>query len=334
MNGTDKQVALVEDYLHRLDRAAYALPPESRAELVEEIRLHVTEAQASSTGPVDETWTRNLLERLGTPDEIVAAFRAEGADAPGATTQRTRRAGLGPLETVVLSLLMASFLGELLASFHISAEGQGTDWLGLGRGLALLAIGAAWFSQRWTMAAKWTLTVVGLAFLVIWAVLVDFPPIDIDDGRGSRHDPPWSHWQGAFYVVAAVFLVMLVLLRLDLRRAPLGRFQVRELTALLLIGLGAYVGPLPAAVALVVAWRSPGLVRVGPRIRLGRWVAAGLLVPILLAGLTIPLGLAQRVNADGLLDDGLAWGVLLGCSAFLVGWLVFRFGRTPAEETS
>src|SRR5206468_1092461 len=70
MNRTD---ALVEDYLRRLERAAYALPPERRAELLLEIRGHISEARDTAAAPADEAWTRTLLDRLGTPEEIVAA---------------------------------------------------------------------------------------------------------------------------------------------------------------------------------------------------------------------------------------------------------------------
>ena len=71
MNGTDRQQQLVDDYLRRLERAAYALPPDRRAELVLEIKGHIDEAMASAPGQTDEAWTRTVLERLGTPEEIV-----------------------------------------------------------------------------------------------------------------------------------------------------------------------------------------------------------------------------------------------------------------------
>ena len=78
--------ALVEDYLRRLDAAASTLPADRRAELVSEIRDHLQEGRRTS-GADDEVSVRNLLERLGAPEAIVA----EAADSPAVTTSRFRR---------------------------------------------------------------------------------------------------------------------------------------------------------------------------------------------------------------------------------------------------
>jgi uncharacterized membrane protein len=63
---------LIDAYLRRLDHAAAALPRERRAELVAEIREHVEDALRSE-GADDEVTVRNVLERLGQPEEIAAA---------------------------------------------------------------------------------------------------------------------------------------------------------------------------------------------------------------------------------------------------------------------
>ena len=73
MSGVD---ALVQDYLRRLDRAAAALPPDRRRDLLEEISEHIAAARASGAGD-DEAAVRTVLDRLGEPEEIVAAARED-----------------------------------------------------------------------------------------------------------------------------------------------------------------------------------------------------------------------------------------------------------------
>ena len=63
---------LVDDYLRRLDAAASALPAHQRDELVSQIRDHLEEA-LRRTPPGDKAAVRNILERLGPPEEIAAA---------------------------------------------------------------------------------------------------------------------------------------------------------------------------------------------------------------------------------------------------------------------
>ena len=63
---------LVDDYLRRLDAAASALPAHRRDELVCEIRDHLQEA-LRQTPAGDKAAVRNVLERLGPPEEIAAA---------------------------------------------------------------------------------------------------------------------------------------------------------------------------------------------------------------------------------------------------------------------
>lgn len=63
---------LADDYLRRLDAAASALPAHRRDELITEIREHPQEALRQAPAS-DEAAVRNMLERLGPPEEIVAA---------------------------------------------------------------------------------------------------------------------------------------------------------------------------------------------------------------------------------------------------------------------
>ena len=71
MNTVDTD-RLVDDYLRRLAAAASGLPPDRRAELIMEIREHVQEALREDPAN-DEAAVRNLLERLGPPEDIVSA---------------------------------------------------------------------------------------------------------------------------------------------------------------------------------------------------------------------------------------------------------------------
>lgn len=63
---------LVEDYLRRLEAVASALPAYRRDELLAEIREHLAEALRQVPAG-DEAAVSSVLERLGSPEEIVAA---------------------------------------------------------------------------------------------------------------------------------------------------------------------------------------------------------------------------------------------------------------------
>lgn len=65
---------VVATFLARLEAAAAGLPPGRRAELVAELREHLGEALAGVDG--DEAAVRQVVERLGSPDDIVAAEEA------------------------------------------------------------------------------------------------------------------------------------------------------------------------------------------------------------------------------------------------------------------
>ncbi len=313
MNGTDRQQELVDDYLRRLDRAACALPADRRAELVLEIRDHICEARSSAAGRTDEAWTLTLLDRLGTPEEIVEAVEPR-ASAAASTVPASWGRILGRF---VLGLF---WLGLLLSVVGALDRWTLINWVGLGRVAILLGVLLVWATPAWTKAAKWSVSVASVSFLILWPVLLDFPPVPGDAGP----DPVRWHWQLGFVVAAVLYAGTLVLLWLDLRTTR-SRFRMRELTALLFVGLGWWLGILPAGIAMVVAWRSRGLVP------WGRWVGLAILVPAGVAWLTIPLGLVQRVNQDGFLDVPSAWVVTGVCSAVLFAWLTYSFARAERQ---
>jgi Domain of unknown function (DUF4190) len=63
---------LVEDYLRHLEAVAAGLPGYRREELLAEIRAHLDEALRQVPAG-DEAAVRSVLDRLGSPEEIVAA---------------------------------------------------------------------------------------------------------------------------------------------------------------------------------------------------------------------------------------------------------------------
>jgi uncharacterized membrane protein len=124
---------LVDDYLRRLEAAAAHLGRPRRAELVLEIREHI-ETALREEDAASEAAVRNVLERLGPPEEIV-----EAVEIPPEET----RAGTRRLETAAIVALLVPFLGWLV-------------------GAALVMLSRAWSARE---------KLVGLALLVLALVI-------------------------------------------------------------------------------------------------------------------------------------------------------------------
>ena len=90
---------LVRDYLGRLEAVASSLGTDRRTELVGEVREHI-DAAIGEAGRKDEVTVRNILERLGPPEEIVAS---EGG--PSEPPASVGRPGIGGVEITALVLL-------------------------------------------------------------------------------------------------------------------------------------------------------------------------------------------------------------------------------------
>jgi hypothetical protein len=123
---------LVDDYMRRLAAAAAHLQASRRAELVAQIREHV-EAALRQEAAHDETAVRNVLERLGPPEEIVEAEESS----PPITDGRA-----GWLEVVaLLALVVLPFVGWLVGSVlvAVSRAWAGRDKI-IGISLALLPL--------------------------------------------------------------------------------------------------------------------------------------------------------------------------------------------------
>lgn len=65
---------LIDGYLARLRGASTDLPSSVRAELIEDMRVHIAEARAREPEETDAT-ILNILDRLGEPDTVVAEVR-------------------------------------------------------------------------------------------------------------------------------------------------------------------------------------------------------------------------------------------------------------------
>ena len=141
----------VREYLADLDAAAAPLGTERRAELVAEVREHIDLALADA-GRSDEATIREVLSRLGSPLEIVAAETTleraafDGDQASAGTPAPVRRS----LSTEAKALLLLT-VGAVVLPF-------------IG---PLLGLWVAAASTRWTLTQKRTAV---LLFLVLSAM--------------------------------------------------------------------------------------------------------------------------------------------------------------------
>jgi hypothetical protein len=124
---------LVDDYLRRLEDAAAHLQRSRRAELVAEIREHI-EAALRQEDVANEVAVRNVLERLGPPEEIVDA--AEPAPAPTPAPKHPVA-----LEIIALLALLVPVIGWLVGMVLVlvSDAWSKRDKL-IGGGLVLLLV--------------------------------------------------------------------------------------------------------------------------------------------------------------------------------------------------
>jgi hypothetical protein len=100
VSSTDDQ--MIAEYLNRLEAAAAILPPDRRAELIDEISTHIAEARAAlanaQSGAADSAAA--VLARLGSPEDIVQAAADQGgtgsdAFGPGAPASSAAGPGYG-----------------------------------------------------------------------------------------------------------------------------------------------------------------------------------------------------------------------------------------------
>ncbi|MEU6083127.1 hypothetical protein [Streptomyces sp. NPDC047108] len=136
--------ARAENYLAELERAAAALPPHRRAELLTDVRSHIAVAQAEARADGrndtdDDAAVRTILSRLGHPQEIVAAALG---DLPAvAKDEGTAPTGSAAREAAAILLLIIG--GTMFWVFPIVPQ---ACWF---TGLVLMCL-----SRRWTVGDK------------------------------------------------------------------------------------------------------------------------------------------------------------------------------------
>lgn len=157
---------LVRDYLSRLDARARRLPVDRRVELIAEVREHI-ELAAKEAGSRDEATIRTILDRLGSPETIVAAEEggehgdvSDSAAPPAPSTESESRWGL--LETIaVLLVTVGAVLLPILGPL-------------VGIVLIIVSTRATWRTKFVVSTAGIALT--GLLLLVILPVRTGGPP--------------------------------------------------------------------------------------------------------------------------------------------------------------
>lgn len=172
---------LVRDYLGRLEAAAAALPVARRAELAAEVRDHI-DAALTEAGRSDEVTVRNILERLGAPEEIVAGEAGQAGTPDGAAHGSTGGvAGTGSrwgaVEVTAVVLLGLAWPAMFLPFGLFSGLFL---WLGFG----VVGLVLVWASGVWTRRRKLITTGIVVA-LYVGFFLAYFPTSQrcTSDGR-------------------------------------------------------------------------------------------------------------------------------------------------------
>jgi len=159
----------VASYLDRLRAASREMPPSRREELVAEIRAHI-DAASSARGADGPAAIRNILDRLGPPEEIAAAALSERHSHSAYPEPGPRHRGLSVRDLAAVLLLPFGGLIFLVGWFV---------------GVVLL-----WTSEDWTVRHKVIGTLV-LPFGVVFPLAL-----------GALPGPGQPAWLGASIFVA------------------------------------------------------------------------------------------------------------------------------------
>lgn len=155
---------LVRDYLDRLSRRASSLAPADRDELVAQVTDHIAAARAAEGEGV--VATRNVLDRLGTPEEIVDAD--------------TRPAGEGGTSAAVLTDARSEprLRWQEIAALVLLPLGGFVFLVGWLVGVILL-----WSSDRWRPVEKvlgtlvWPFGYLAVAYTALAPAQTGIPPV-------------------------------------------------------------------------------------------------------------------------------------------------------------
>jgi uncharacterized membrane protein len=158
---------LVRDYLDRLETAAAGLEVDRRAELMADVRDHIANAVAEA-GNDDEPTLRNILERLGSPEEIVAAEGEADAATSAPTSNppagpQADRAAVGAIE--IIALLLLTFGAVFLPFFG-----------------PLIGLVFVWLSDRWTQREKLIATLIVVILMALPLLLLLLSSLAVQGG--------------------------------------------------------------------------------------------------------------------------------------------------------
>jgi hypothetical protein len=152
--------AIVNDYIGRLNAAAASLPPSRRAELAGEVRQHIEMALAEA-GARDEVTVRNVLDRLGPPDEIVDAERQVDGPPPGWTLApvQASAAARSPWGAVEIAAVLLLTVGAILLPI-----------IGPLLGLVFVWMSAQWTNQQKAIATAIVVIVLSMPIILLFGV--------------------------------------------------------------------------------------------------------------------------------------------------------------------
>jgi len=135
----------VGEYLRRLQRSMGDLPAERRDEILAEIEEHIAEDLAENPAATDAD-VRNLLERVGDPEDIAAEARERLEISP---VGRFRRPRASWTDIAAVTLLV---LGSVMVPLFSRPEGMLVAWVA--------AIVLLWMSEVWRTSHKMRVTLV------------------------------------------------------------------------------------------------------------------------------------------------------------------------------
>ncbi len=147
----DPQAELVRGYLERLRAAAAGLPPERREELLAEVREHIGAALSAEPGEPTEVSVRNVLDRLGPPEDIVRAERDDPSTAAPMQVEAPAGAAGQPWGGLEVAALVTLAFGGIVLP-------------GIGLLLGVLLV---WLSDRWSTPQKLVASAIALLPMVL-----------------------------------------------------------------------------------------------------------------------------------------------------------------------
>lgn len=195
---------LVDAYLRRLDAASVGLPTDRRIELAAGIREHIGAALAAS-GTHDEAAVRNVLDRLGSPEEVAESAVDSSPVARGGGPPHDGRTHVPAPHVTGL---------EIAGLVILAIGGVILPVLGVVVGLVLV-----WSSSLWAKKDKLIATVLPVAMTVVPALVLTI----VQPGPGATTTDPGLVlllpdaaevlWSGAFFLgpiagglLAAIYL--------------------------------------------------------------------------------------------------------------------------------